>query len=325
VLQNPSGFVRDFRFQARFLGEGYSVADLGRSHDGWIVYAREFPLWGNGLPFALAVAAGIAWALVRLVRRRDRSAALLLAAALPGYLYLGSGIFVRQRFLLIVTPFLLLLGAWVVDEAVGAALRLARRRAPQWRVAALLVVGALLLAPHGLGTVRWSRNKFGSDPRAELLAWMYANLDRDRPYFDLCFPAMYRFFVPGKGAIVTRAGDVETDEQRAILKLHQERWYRSTPLLRLVRENPDVDALKAALVTAPERRLIVCASRAPGRVKPRAALRQALKLVPKRGSHARGVFDDWDRVAELLGGLEILGHARAGQANLWVLELPESL
>jgi hypothetical protein len=124
ALLNFGAFLRDFATQAEFLSEGWNRDDATRALRGWERYVAEFPRMQAGLPFAICVAAGIVYAAVVAVRKKSRAAILLLAASLPAYLYLGSGIFAMSRFLLPAVPFFLLLGGWAVDAALNAAARI---------------------------------------------------------------------------------------------------------------------------------------------------------------------------------------------------------
>jgi hypothetical protein len=128
---NPAGFVEGFTTQAGFLHDGYRAEDAEKGELGWSFYATGFGAAHQGRLFAAVVAFGLLDSLRRLLTRGapDRRAhALLLSASLPLYLFLGSGIFHRDRFLLPATPFLLLHGAKVLADLLAA--RVAALRSP---------------------------------------------------------------------------------------------------------------------------------------------------------------------------------------------------
>lgn len=135
---NPSAFLDGFTTQAAFLHEGYRDEDAARDLLGWLYYPSRFAGTHQGIAFAVAVALGLFASIGLAVRRSGRDHRLLLAASLPLYLFLGSGIFHRDRFLLPATPYLLLHGAWLLDRLASALPRAGR--------AGQIAGGLLLLA-----------------------------------------------------------------------------------------------------------------------------------------------------------------------------------
>lgn len=170
VLAHPREFLHQFGAQSEFLHGGYLRAEAEDGALGYAYYALEFPAHNVGLAFSLICAAGIVHAFARVVRLRDARAALLLLAFVPAYLYLGSGVFFRMRFLLVAIPFVLLAGG----ALVGAMTRAAAPRAAQGAV--LLLALATLGEP---GLDNWRRLEFAygtRDSRAPHVAWLEENV-----------------------------------------------------------------------------------------------------------------------------------------------------
>ncbi len=174
-------FLSGFTTQAAFLHEGYRPEDAAVRANGWLFYARTFAATHQGVLFAAAIAIGIIGALIAAPRRDARAQRLLLSASLPLFLFLGSGIFLRERFLLPATPFLLLHGAWLLHAVVE---RFARRvpslqsRTPLTTAALLLIVAAA--AGPSAATQR------------PLLARVYGRPDAASDLFEQLRPALRR-------------------------------------------------------------------------------------------------------------------------------------
>ncbi|MBL8840682.1 MAG: DUF2029 domain-containing protein [Planctomycetes bacterium] len=174
-------FRAGFATQAAFLHDGYRPEDAQAAASGWLVYARDFPTAHGGVVLALVVALGLVASLAAALRRDGGPHRLLLAASLPLYLFLGSGIFHRDRFLLPATPYLLLHGAWLLVATCGA---LARERARLVTFAPLVLIAAagapsvvaqrpLLAALHGK-----------PDAASDLFAEVHAVLRPDDRLFE---------------------------------------------------------------------------------------------------------------------------------------------
>ncbi len=187
-------FVSEFGGQVTdFMGAG--MKGIQEQESGWSFYVLDFPQSNAGLAFALLCALGVVAAGYRALVARDRRAVLLLAASLPCYLTLGSGLFHQMRFLLPSIPFLLVLGAW----ALGGSLSWATTKlVPESRaglrsgLTALLVLGlgAWALLPSALETYERNAARFGRpDPRGELLTWLGGELAPGEPCVTYLHPA----------------------------------------------------------------------------------------------------------------------------------------
>ncbi len=171
-----SDFAHDFLAQAGFLHGGYRREDREAGELGYLFYARTFAASHQGWFFAIACGLGVLASIGRAIRTRERSLLLLIAASLPLYLFLGSGVFHRDRFLLPAVPFLLLHGAWIVERAthfVTSRLVASRWLAP---VLAFTVVAATA-APSAIASHQLLARQNGfPDPMSQLLVDLRSSL-----------------------------------------------------------------------------------------------------------------------------------------------------
>jgi len=196
TLLNFGAFVDGFSTQAAFLHDGYRPEDAATRASGWLWYADDFAASHHGLALAAAVALGIAGSLVAAARRDGAAHRALLAASLPLWLYLGSGVFVKNRFLLPATPFLLLHAAWLLHGCVQVVLRAsidsrAAGREPRLATAtsaALVVTIAALGAPAAVAERAKLAAIYGRpDDASGLFAELRAALRPDERVFELTF------------------------------------------------------------------------------------------------------------------------------------------
>ncbi len=181
VLVNAKQFVTDFAKQSSFLHAGYVANDATVGARGWSYYVTAFGEENAGVAFAVLCGAGAVLAFVRAVTGRDGKAALVLLAAVPCYLFLGSGIFSRMRFLLPAIPFMLLLGAYAIDRAAARITVRPGRHA--WIVG---VVGAATLLPALAENTGFIRRQVGDrERRQDLRDWAHAHLDPREVYLEL--------------------------------------------------------------------------------------------------------------------------------------------
>jgi hypothetical protein len=195
ALVNFGEFVRDFRTQAGFLGAGYSAEDLVRNESGFHYYFRTFADMHEGVVSALLCAAGIVASIAVAVVRRRRSHALLLSASLPLFLYLGTGIFSMQRFLLPALPFILMHGAWLI-EAV-------RRRVPLLRTSPNGALAVALLALLGSALPAMTRERaflasryVAPEPPSSVLADLEPCFAANACVAELAIPNVFRLLLP---------------------------------------------------------------------------------------------------------------------------------
>jgi 4-amino-4-deoxy-L-arabinose transferase-like glycosyltransferase len=196
TLLHFGAFVGGFTTQAAFLHEGYRPEDAVAGTSGWLWYAQDFPDSHLGLALAAAVALGIAGSLFAALRRTGARHRVLLAASLPLWLFLGSGIFHRDRFLLPATPFLLLHAAWLLHGCVHVLLRASidtRRAGAEPRLAtaasaALVVTITALAAPAVVAQRADLAAMYGRpDDASGLFAELRAVLRPDERVFELTF------------------------------------------------------------------------------------------------------------------------------------------
>lgn len=119
ALVNFRDFLHGFTTQAGFLRAGYFEEDRVRDESGLVYYVRTFSEAHQGVVLASLCAVGVVASLAIVAMRRERAHALLLAASTPLYLYLGTGIFNAERFLLPAVPFLLIHGAWTLERLLA--------------------------------------------------------------------------------------------------------------------------------------------------------------------------------------------------------------
>ena len=161
----------------------------------YLYHVRQLALFGLGLPLGIAAWAGLAFAGWWCVRRRSRVHLLALAWVVPYLLIVGSFETKFLRYMLPVTPFLLLFGSQMLVAAVDWAR--ARRAAltPWARAAVVVVAGATVL--YALAYVGiYSR----PHPAVEAAAWMEAQeLPSDtvalREHWDDSIPYLGRYDV----------------------------------------------------------------------------------------------------------------------------------
>lgn len=201
ALLNMDDFLQDFNKVFSFLHEGRTAADLGRQGIGFVWYIREFTGGNNGLIFGLFCGTGVAAVLILAVVRRESRYILLIAAILPLYLVLGTGIFHRMRFLLPAIPFVLIAGAWIFERTFDATVRTVSRL---WNKEVLthgalnigiyLILAALVLGPSGARTHRSINKYYGTtDPRRNLVLWIRDNIRPEERVVELANPSRNAF------------------------------------------------------------------------------------------------------------------------------------
>jgi len=159
---------------------------LVRGDRGWIWYLRNFPSMNVGFVFSCVCLAGVAFAVVDAIRRRDFARHASLWIALPVYAFLGSGIFCDMRFLLPAIPFILLLGAQFVD---AGATRL-RLNPPM----ALLISAAILALP-AWATAEEARREFSRpDWRADVFPYLLRTAGPSHRVVDFVSKPVDRWF-----------------------------------------------------------------------------------------------------------------------------------
>lgn len=320
-------FREAFDFQAAFLREGYTFRDMQLAERGWITYARGFPHGNQGMFFAVLCALGILAALWRTIRQRNSSCALLLTACLPAYLYLGSGIFSRMRFLLIAIPFALILGAWALDAIASGTVRaydwVRKGAGSEWRNTLVVALLLLFLVPHARGLSRVQERVFGRDARGELLLWLREELEPQGIYLDLCVGTQ-RFFAMQRRAARLDPEKVRGEAVKQRLLELRERYVNSHDVQGMMRGATGIDEFRSALEDHPAEQLILISTRRTrGASSERKMLRQTLSARPKLGARLQTV-NYWEDVSEFLSGLEIEAFtvARDRSMAIWILNLP---
>jgi hypothetical protein len=190
ILGEVGRFFADFGTQYSYLSEAYSVTTANLW--GFSYYPLRFPDLNNGLPFALLCGAGVLMAAPLSVYKRSASLAVLLLAALPLYLFLGTGVTCAMRFLLPALPFILMLGGWASEVCLRA---LAGSDSGSRRARLIRVVGlplALVVFVPGLDT-NWSRARAEPDPRQNSYTWIHENLSPGDEVLELAYPMEFEF------------------------------------------------------------------------------------------------------------------------------------
>lgn len=135
----------------------------------YLYHVRQLAVFGLGLPLGIAAWAGLAFAGWWCVRRRSRAHLLALAWVAPYLLIVGSFETKFLRYMLPLTPFLLLFGSQMMVSAVDWARAHRRALTPWARAAVVVVVGATAL--YALAYVgMYSR----PHPAVEAAAWVEA-------------------------------------------------------------------------------------------------------------------------------------------------------
>ena len=161
----------------------------------YLYHVRQLALFGLGLPLGLLAWAGLAFAGWWCVRQRSKAHLLALAWVVPYLLIVGSFETKFLRYMLPVTPFLLLFGSQMLVAAVDWARTHRSALTPWARVAVAGVVGATAL--YALAYVGiYSR----PHPAVEAAAWMEAQeLPSDtvvlREHWDDSIPYLGRYDV----------------------------------------------------------------------------------------------------------------------------------
>lgn len=323
AVLDPATFLRDFQQQASYLDEGFKDNLVAHVEPGWSYYVTKFPQQNVGLVFALACAAGLAFAVLRTARQRDSRALLLLSATVPLYLVLGTGRFHIMRFFLPAIPFVLLMGAWVAGEGLAW---IGLGRAPLARSIAATALVALVFVPHALYARALTASVFGEpDHRSVLWEWMRANLDPGIEYLDVVNPVDLRFFdtrrAIGRYGVRSR---IRTAAQRQRLVAFERASFRSVSLGQLMAVSPSLAKLRATMRERGLEQLIVLLP--TGRVESEAfrdRLRRLLGKLP-REVHTPAIRDCpyWDELVEFIVGLELVQDADDPAATLCTLRLP---
>jgi hypothetical protein len=259
ALLRAGEFWNDFRTQSRYLHEGWTDVEAENPQRGWLGYLVEFPDATNGVPFAVLCGIGLLLAVGVTFRKRDPKLLLLLATILLLYLFLGSGVFVRMRFLLPVIPLVLLLGAWGLDRLVRGALRVLPGLSPHAWIASL-GLGGLLLAPGALASFDALRDEYGRlDPRAELLQWTRESLGPGDAYLQ--FATMPRLRILETRHRLARFGIREahlgSEAERRKLRRYLDATPRVTNLETLLADSPSYDTLMRKMREGGYRQLLV--------------------------------------------------------------------
>jgi hypothetical protein len=195
ALVNFREFLHDFTLQAGFLRAGYSAEDVAHPELGFGFYVRTFAGSHAGLAAAILCGAGILASIAVAAVRRERAHLLLLSASLPLYLYLGTGIFCFERFLLPAVPFILIHGAWLLARLLDRVPLLRARPISGFAVGLLAVLGAA--APAAVRQHDALRRRFGApEPPAALLDAVRPQLETDRRVAELAIPSTFRLLLP---------------------------------------------------------------------------------------------------------------------------------
>ena len=240
--------VRDFRIQASYLHEGWVDRNV-TGGAGLLDYVTTFPEHNNGLPFALLCGVGLVAALWQ-GARRDPLSLLVGATPIATWIYLGTGVFHHHRFLLPVTPLILLAGAWALDVVVR---RFTRRSA----VTAL--AGIAILAPAAIETRRAVHRDFcADDSRRDLVRFAREHVPPDERWLEFAHPVMFRLLGDHQRLRRLDPDATWTAAQQARIDAFRRRTPRGDLLQSLMRDASTLDALLQEIDRRGYRRLLVC-------------------------------------------------------------------
>ena len=137
----------------------------------YFYYIRQIGLWGLGLPLGIAAGAGLAFAGWMALRRGHWGDVLLLSWVAPIFVLVGGQEVKFLRYLLPITPLLVLMGARLLfrlkDEAIYW-----RYPRPSWVVGLMAVV----VGGSALYAVAYDRIYTRPHPASEASAWVQANV-----------------------------------------------------------------------------------------------------------------------------------------------------
>ena len=252
ILLDARAFLRGFTTQYAYLHGGYFASDVSRGEHGWIYYLRNFPSMNVGVVFSWIALAGVAYAIFDSIRRRDHARHPSLWIVLPTYALLGSGIFCDMRFLLPAIPFILLLGAQLVDRVAT------RLRLPPTLT---LLVSAAILAHPAWATAEEARRQFGRpDWRAEVLPFLDHTAGPAHRVVDFVSKPTERWFDEADPwtalglELPSDAGRVDAVRARLV---SAGRLLPSTSLHALFKSNASLAALKASFASHHYDRLVI--------------------------------------------------------------------
>ncbi|NLE76546.1 MAG: hypothetical protein GX605_07315 [Chloroflexi bacterium] len=131
--------------------------------------------WGMGWPLGLFAFAGLAWVIGRAVRgRATRGEWVLLAGVVPYFIINGLFMVKFMRYMIVITPLLVLMGAYLLAETTRALRRwLPRVRLPQaaaWALPTLVLLATWLYAVAFAGIYAREHTWVSSS------RWIYANV-----------------------------------------------------------------------------------------------------------------------------------------------------
>lgn len=267
ALLNMGDFLRGFNKIYSFLHGGYTVADRERQVSGFVWYIREFADANNGLIFALICGAGVSAVLYLAVVRRESRFILLIASILPIYLFLGTGIFHRMRFLLPAIPFILAAGAWIFEKTIDAAVRtISRLRKREVRIHAALnfgiylILAGLVLGPPGTRTYRSMEENCGkTDPRRNLVLWIRNNINPGERVVELANPSRNAFADTKERMELFGYKEewFDTESRKEAYQRFKESLYSFTPLTSFFFEMTSLEQLKKGFENRGFTRLLV--------------------------------------------------------------------
>ena len=198
-------FITDIDSLQRFASGPPLIGQV--EHNGFAYYATSFG-WALGVIPTMAAAAGLA---TLIVRRRPQ--ALAFAPLIIGFiLYLGSHSRFYARWMLPLYPSLAIAAGYFVLTAGTAARRLPGRAARL----ATPILGAVLLVPTAVPTIRNAIVHTHLDTRTETRRWLVANVPRgSRVVFEPTAPIEWYGVTPGSGP--------EADRRRQWRRFHRTR------------------------------------------------------------------------------------------------------
>ena len=296
AVLNFEDFLRGFRTEGSYLHSGYFAMDRARHELGFVYYLRTYAESHQGVVLASLCAVGIVASLALVVFRRDRTHALLLAASTPLYLFLGSGIFNSERFLLPSVSFIALHGAWALDRLLARVAWL-RARPDVAFAAGLAVIGGAAASTTAEQQAALGR-RFGTpEPACVLLAELKPSLAPGSRVAQLAIPGDFRLLLDAD-PWTEMSLPAPSDEERRIAAewlAARDLLPTSAPLGRLVLESDSLAQLQESLRSSRVDTLVV--------VVPTHQLFSGQRIRPAAGDERLAACPFWNELADWLASL----------------------
>lgn len=175
VLDWPT-FLKDVFYQGSMVSREIDLP-YTRQYENTLQYwyqMRHLSVWGFGIPLGVVAWCGLLFASVRLWRHRNRNVLLLLAWVIPYFLIVGSFEVKFLRYLLPITPFLVLMGSNLLVSLMDSV----AEKKKYWFLLVRVGVALVILST---GLYAFSFLNMYSEPHSATRAseWIQENIGRD--------------------------------------------------------------------------------------------------------------------------------------------------